>query len=135
MRKMSHDPVWGAFLRELTKLSSISDEEAVDAAKALSESSGSRVRRYASSAAVGAVASPLIGAAGELAAAVAGPRGTRMRAAKNALRKSLSRPELAKRVATGVLSGGALQAVRENVQLSKARKTYEDFLHEHSRGA
>jgi hypothetical protein len=129
MRKKSHDPMWAAFVEEISKLA-VSEEEALEAAKALSESKQKRLQRYATSTGIGAVASPAISLAGHTAAALASPRGQRMARLKDAYKGGV-KSELAKNVTTGALSGGALQAVRENVQLSQAKKTYQDFLREH----
>lgn len=130
LKKKASDPMWAAFIDELEKIS-VSEEEAIDAAKMLSESKRSRTKRYVQSAGVGAVATPLVSVAGDVAKAVAGPKGQRMTAVKGVLREGFSRPELAKQVTRGIAGGGALQALRENVQLHQAKKTYSDFLREH----
>jgi len=124
--KKSEDPVWGAFV-ESVKVA-VSDEDALEAAKALSESTGSRARRYAQGAGIGAVASPAMEVAGNAAKALAGGKG--LRGAASAARDTVRKPELARFVTKGVLGGGAVQAVRENVQLSNAKKTVSDYLKE-----
>lgn len=125
--KKSDDPLWGAFVTAI-KLA-VSDEEALEAARALSEPPSSRARRYAQGAGVGAVASPAMEVAGNAAKALAGGKGVRGAAA--AAKDSLRKTELARFVTKGVLGGGAVQAMRENVQLSSAKKTVEDYLKEH----
>lgn len=128
-KKKSSDEQWAAFFDEVSKLA-VSEEEAIDAAKQLSESRSRRIKRYATSAGIGAVASPTISLAGHGVAAALSPRGQRLARLKDAYKGGF-KPEIGRQVATGTLSGGALQAVRENVQLQQAKKTYQDFLREH----
>jgi hypothetical protein len=127
--KKSSDAVWDGFFDEM-KLA-VSEEEALEAAKALSEPERQRTKRYAISGAIGGVASPVIGFAGEAAKALAGPKGGRLSGVVKAFHAERALPELSKNVTKGVLGGGAVQALREHVQLQEAKKKYQDFLKEH----
>ena len=120
MRKLS------AFADELRKLSEVSDEEAIDAAKHLSTDPRSRTRRYLEASAIGGVTKPGIDAVGELARDLAteGPQKF-----KN-VRGALSRPSLARGVTAGVLGGTSIEAIRQGLQTQHAKKTLERFKHE-----
>jgi hypothetical protein len=107
----------------------VSDDEALDAAKMLSQKG--RVRRYAEHGAIGGLAYPIIGAAGDAAGRVAEHAGSgKLRAAGTAARAALRAPELVKNVTRGVLSGGVVQAAREGVEVGKAKKTVRSFIEE-----
>jgi len=130
MSKRSQDTVWSSFFDEV-KLA-VSEEEALDAAKALSESRRSRLKRYGQGAAIGSVSYPAVGLAGEaVKGLVAAPKGQRLKGAVKGLRDAANLPDMAKNVTRGALGASAVQALRENVQLQSAKKTYEDFLREH----
>lgn len=122
--KKSGDPLFDAFF-EHAKLA-VSDDEALEAAKALSESHKSRARRYAQGAVIGGAATPAINVAGDVIKGALTGKGVR-----GVLRESLSAPELAKSVTKGILGGSMVQAVRENVQLADAKKTVKTYLAEH----
>jgi hypothetical protein len=130
LKKRSSDATWSAFVSELSKLA-VSDDEALEAARLLSESRKSRLKRYTQSGVIGATTTPVVRYTAELAAAAASPKHQRVNALREATRKAFSRPEIAKHVTGGALGGGVIQGVRENVGLSQARRTYENYLKEH----
>ena len=130
MEKKCQDAQWSAFF-DAVKIA-VSEEEAIDAAKALSESRQRRMKRYGTGAAIGALSYPAVGIAGEAVKGfVAGPKGGRLRSAAKAVGQAAKAPELAKNVTRGALGASAVQALRENVQLQDAKKTYQTFLKEH----
>lgn len=130
MGKHSQDAMWLAFFDQV-KLA-VSEEEALEAAKALSESRRSRLNRYGTGAAIGAASYPMVSLAGEAVKGfVAAPKHHRLRGALKSVRQATDLPDVAKNVTRGTLGAGAVQALRENVQLQSAKKTYEDFLREH----
>ena len=132
MEKKCQDAFWASFF-DTVKVA-VSEEEAIDAAKALSESKQRRLKRYGTGATIGALSYPAVGLTGEAVKGfVAGPKGGRLRSAFKAVREGATAPELAKSVTRGALGAGAVQALRENVQLQDAKKTYQSFLRE--RGA
>lgn len=110
----------------------VSEEEAIDAAKLLSQKRKDRVQRFAEGGTIGALASPVMRAAGRAAEAVVstpGGIGKRMTAAgKASLRTTPG--ELVRHVTEGGLAGGGVQAIREGVELGKANKTVQSFLDE-----
>lgn len=111
----------------------VDEDEAMDAAKLLSEKG--RTRRYAEGGAIGGIAAPLVSAAGEAARGFAAHVGQgKVRAALEAGKAALKGPELAKAVTSGALGGGVIQAVREGVELGKAKRKVQDFINER-RGA
>jgi len=135
-------PISLAKLIEKTKMSSfaeavkqaVSADEALDAAKMLSVDKKTRIRRYAEGGAIGGAAYPLVNAAGEAAGALAGHSSSgKVRAVGSALQKSFKRPELARNVTRGALGGGGVQAIRDGVELGRAQKTVQNFLHQHGR--
>jgi hypothetical protein len=130
MEKKCQDALWSSFF-ETVKIA-VSEEEAIDAAKALSESKQRRLKRYGMGAVIGATSYPAVGLVGEAVKGyVAGSSGGRLRGAANAVRQAATAPELAKNITRGALGAGAVQALRENVQLQDAKKTYRSFLQEH----
>lgn len=112
----------------------VSEDEALDAAKMLSVDKKTRLRRYAEGGAIGGVAYPGIAAAGEAAGALASHGPGKLRAAGAAVRATLKRPDLAKSVTRGVLGGGGVQAIREGVELGRAKKTVSNFVRERMPG-
>lgn len=130
MSKRSQDLLWASFFDEVKV--AVSEEEAVDAAKALSESRRSRLKRYGQGALIGATAYPVVGVTGEAVRGfVAAPKGQRLRGAAASVRDASRLSNLAGSVTRGALGAGAVQALRENVELQSAKKTYKDFLREH----
>lgn len=130
MGKSSQHPMWSSFFDEV-KLA-VSEEEALDAAKTLSESRRSRLVRYGTGAAIGSTSYPVVGLAGEAVKGfVAAPKGQRLKGATKGLRDAANLPDIAKSVTRGALGASAVQALRENVQLQSAKKTYKDFLRQH----
>ena len=129
LEQLIHKTKMSAFVK-----AAVSADEALDAAKMLSVDKKTRVRRYAESGAIGGAAYPVISAAGEVAGALAGPKGQRLQHAASAARKAFSRPEVAKSVTRGVLGGGGIQAIREGVEIGKAKKTVKGFLDQHRGG-
>jgi hypothetical protein len=123
-----------AFFDEVQRKIATSEEEVLEAAKQLSVDKRTRLRRYGEGAAVGAAAFPVMSLAGNLAGAAAGPRGQRAEMARQALRKAVSRPELASNVTRGVLGGGGVQAARDGLELGRAKKTVQGFLSSHGVG-
>ena len=129
MQKRCEDARWAAFFDQ-AKLA-VSEEEALDAAKALSEARGKKLKRYGVGAAIGVTSYPAVAALGEgVKGFVAAPKGKRLQGALQGARKSIAAPELAKNVTRGGFGATAVQALRENVQLQDAKKTYRAFLKE-----
>lgn len=130
MEKKCQDAQWSAFFDAVK--TAVSEEEAIDAAKALSESRQRRMKRYGTGAAIGATSYPAVGLTGEAVKGfVAGPKGGRVQSALKAVRQAAAAPEIAKNITRGALGASAVQALRENVQLQDAKKTYRTFLQEH----
>lgn len=121
---------WDGFFDELRKIA-VEDEEALDAAKRITSAQKDQGRRYIGTTAIGAVAGPTAAFLGDAAGAMAHPKGQRLKALGQAVAKHREAPELARNVAKGAISGSAIQAAREHVQLSDARKTYEQYVREH----
>lgn len=111
----------------------VSEEEAIEAARRLSENRKNRVRRYVESGTIGGAAYPIISAAGEAAGALAGRGPGRFAAAGRAAAKVMNRTDLAKNVTRGMLGGGGVQAMREGVELGKAKKTVSSFIDDRKR--
>lgn len=112
----------------------VSEDEALDAAKMLSVKG--RARRYAEGAAIGGITYPVVSAAGELAKGVTAHTGSgKVKAGITAARAALARPEVAKSLTRGALGGGVIQAVREGVELGKAKKTVRSFIDERTKGS
>jgi hypothetical protein len=112
----------------------VSEDEALDAAKMLSVKG--RARRYAEGATIGGASYPLIAAAGEAAKTVAEHSGSgRLRAVGAAARGALKAPEVARSVTRGALGGGVIQAVREGVEMGRAKKTVKKFVNERTKGS
>jgi len=113
----------------------VSEDEALDAAKMLSTKG--RTRRYVEGAAIGAAVNPAMRAIGRgVEAATNAPRGMgswRAGLARAAV-KGVSRGELTRHVVEGGLAGGGVQAIREGVELGKAKKTVRNFISERSGG-
>lgn len=128
--KKSVDPVWSAFFDELSKEAETSEADALEAARVLSMSPAARYKRLGASGAVVSVAYPSVSLVGELAAAAASPKGSRVKVMKAAIDKIVARPELTKQITRGVLGGSVIQGLREGVQLSQAKKTYKNFIQE-----
>lgn len=106
----------------------VSEDDALDAAKMLSTKG--RARRYVEGGVIGGAAYPLTAAAGEVAGALAGHGSGKLRAAGAAAKATFKRPELAKSVTRGALGGGVIQAVREGVELGRAKNTVRSFVEE-----
>lgn len=109
----------------------VSEDEALDAAKRLSEGRKSRVRRYAEGGVIGGLVNPALRAAGRgVEAVVNAPKGSggwRVGFARAAV-KGVSKGELARHLTEGALAGGGVQAIREGVELGKAKKTVKSFV-------
>ncbi len=109
----------------------VATAEVLNAARVLSESGG-RTKRYATGAAIGAATGPLVTLSGNVAevlgTAAKNLHGGRRAAVVEALGKSLSRSQLAKDVAKGVVTGSGVQAIREGVELHQAKKTVQNYL-------
>lgn len=130
MEKRCEDAFWSSFFGSVKM--AVSEEEAIEAARALSEDRKSRLKRYATGAGIGVTSYPFVNIASEAVKGfTAGAPGKRLSSAAKAVRAASSAPELAKNVTRGGLGAGAVQALRENVQLQGAKKTYESFLREH----
>ena len=116
------------------KTAVVSDFEALDAAKIVSEPTSRRIQRYATGAAIGAGTSPVVTLAGNVAGALGthakdlATPGRRGAAVLDAARLALTRPQLAKDVARGVVTGAGVQAIREGVQRQQAKKTVTSYL-------
>lgn len=107
----------------------VEEDEALDAAKLLSQKG--RMRRYAEGGAIGGITYPLVNAAGEAAKGFAAHAGQgKLRAAAHAAKAVLTKPELAKNITRGTLGGGVIQAVREGVEMGKAKRKVRDFISE-----
>lgn len=110
----------------------VSNTDVLNAARTLSESKGSRLRRYGSGAAIGAATAPAVTLSGNVAevlgTAAKNLHGGRKAAIGAAVARSLSRPQLAKDVAKGVVTGSGVQAIREGVELRHAKKTVSNYL-------
>lgn len=108
----------------------VSDDEALEAARLLTQKRKGRLHRYAESGAIGALANPAIRAVGRgVEAAVGAPKGMgawRGGFARAAM-KNVNRGELARQLTEGGLAGGGVQAIREGVELGKAKKTVQRF--------
>lgn len=110
----------------------VSEYEALDAAKRLSEGRKSRLRRYAEGGAIGGMANPVLRAVGRgVEAAVNAPTGSRVGKAVAAIRGT-TRGELARHLTEGALAGGGVQAIREGVELGRAKKTVKQFIDNHT---
>ncbi len=110
----------------------VSEEEALDAAKMLSTKG--RTRRYAEGGLIGGTTYPLVSAAGEMAKGVAAHSGSgKLRAGVTAARSALKGPEVAKSLTRGAFGGGVIQAVREGLEMGKAKKTVRQFVDERTK--
>lgn len=106
--------------------SAVDEEEALDAAKKLTYGRKGRLGRYAATGAIGGALAPAVSLGGNLAESVAA-KGLR-RGAAEAVKKTFSKPSLARDVTRGALGGGVLQASREAVDLNRAKKTVDKFV-------
>lgn len=112
----------------------VSEDEALDAAKMLSTKG--RARRYVEGGMIGGASYPIISAAGEAAKGLTAHSGSgKLRAAGAAARAVLKGPEVAKSVTRGAMGGGVIQAVREGVELGRAKKTVRQFIDERTKGS
>lgn len=106
----------------------VSDDEALDAAKLLSNKG--RARRYAEGAGIAATVNPVMRMVGKGVEAAANARGGGRAGMARAAIKGITRGELSRHVVEGALAGGGVQAIREGVELGKARKTVKNFVAE-----
>jgi len=110
----------------------VSNTDVLNAARTLSESKGNRLRRYGSGAVIGAATAPAVTLSGNVAevlgTAAKNLHGGRRAAIGSAVAKSLSRPQVAKDLAKGVVTGSGVQAIREGVELRHAKKTVSNYL-------
>lgn len=124
----------GGFADRIKK--AVSEDDALHAAKTLTHSKG-RVRRYVEGGAIGGLANPALRAAGRgIEAAVNAPKGSggwRAGFARAAI-KSVNKGEMARHITEGALAGGGVQAIREGVELGRAKKTVKNFLSERRAG-
>jgi hypothetical protein len=120
------------FLDRIKK--AVSEDEALDAAKMLSTKG--RLRRYVEGGLIGGMSYPVISAASEAAKGFTAHSGPgKLRAARAAARAVLKGPEIAKSVTRGVMGGGVIQAVREGIELGRAKKTVRQFIDERTKGS
>lgn len=119
-----------AFFEMASKIA-VSDEEAVDAAKMLSENPRSRARKYVDAGVVGGALNPAVDAAGHFAKGLADAApGARVAGGKATVGKELTRGGLARSATRGLLGGMVIQAGREGMQLRRAKDTYHRFMEE-----
>lgn len=119
-----------AAFTERVKQALVSDEEALEAARLLS--SKGKARKYVEGGVIGGALSPAVSFGGNLAESVA-RKGFNRRALASATAETFSKPRLAGSVARGALGGGVIQAVREGVELGKAKRTVREFLKQHNK--
>lgn len=119
--------MYDAFFATLKAAAEVSDVEALDAARLISEPARRRAQRYATGGVIGAATAPVVTMAGNLAEAAARP-GQRGAALAHAARTALARPQIAKDVARGVVTGAGVQAIREGVQRQQAKRVVTDYI-------
>ena len=86
------------------------------------------MKRYATGAAIGAATGPVVHMAGETAAKLISKGPGKWGRLGNAARHAVSRPELARHVAQGVVTGAGVQAIREGAQLHQAKGVVKSYL-------
>lgn len=112
----------------MPKLAAVSADDALEAARTLSEDKRTKMQRYADTSAVGAVASPLVDVTGRATKAFGdAQRGARMSSALHAIRGT-SKGDIAKSMTQGILAAGAVQAAREGVSARRAKDTFHKFM-------
>ncbi len=114
-----------AFVDELAKISAVSEEEALEAAKTLTEARG-KARRYAGAGLIGGITKPLIGITGEAVKGFA-ERGGGLKGTLGAIRGT-TRGTIAKDIVTGGAGGAVIQGIREGMKIRQAKKTYQQFM-------
>ncbi len=128
--------MFSAFAAELQKIA-VSEEEAVDAAKLISQDPRSRARKYLDAGVVGGVLNPAVGASGHFVKGFVDTRGGVGRRFAGGVREMGSKTtkgEVARSAHTGLFGGMAVQAGREGLQAQRARATVDQFLREHREG-
>lgn len=120
-----------AFVEEVKR--AVDEEEALEAAKKLTYGSKGRARRYGATAAIGGALAPVVTLGGNFAEAAA-TKGVR-RGAVDAVKKTFTKPSIARDVARGALGGGVIQASREGVELGRAKRTVNTFIEQHKKQA
>lgn len=129
-------PLFAAFVDELQKIA-VSEEEALDAAKLLSQDPRSRVRKYVDAGAVGAVLNPAVDTTGHFVKGFVDTNGglkARLAGGASEIGKKMTLGEAARGVHRGLFGGMAVQAGREGFQLHRAQDTYQRFMREHGGG-
>lgn len=132
----SKTSVFAAFADELQKIA-VSEEEAVDAAKLISQDPRSRARKYLDAGVVGGVLNPAVGASGHFVKGFVDTKGgLRQRLAGGAKEfgTKATLGEAARGAHTGFFGGMAVQAGREGIQARRAKDTVDQFLREHREG-
>lgn len=125
---MSYDArVMATFFETISKIA-VSDEEAIQSARVLSEPKRSKVRRYVDAGVVGGTLAPAVELAGSFAEHAGNAKKDRL--ATGLANARLSKGQLAKAVTKGVLGGAVVRAGQEGLQLHRAKDTYNRFLQE-----
>jgi hypothetical protein len=121
-----------AFASEMHKIA-VSEEEALDAARIISQDPRSRARKYFDAGAVGAALNPFVDASGHAVKGFVETPGSfkqRARGAAREVRLKSTRGEVARTMHRGLFGGMALQAGREGLQARRAKDTVDRFLRE-----
>lgn len=112
------------------KANLIDDEIALDAAKALSKDTKTRVRRYAENSALSGVAAPLITGTARGVKGLLDAKQGRWREAVKGI-KDTTRGGLASDAVRGAMTGAVLTGGRDQLELHHARNTVKDYLRQH----
>jgi hypothetical protein len=121
-----------AFFDEMWKLSDITSEKALEAAKRLSESPKERAIRHTEAGVIPAAMGPALSAVARGTKALVNAKKGRWSAARKAIRNT-TKGDVAADTIRGGLFGAGLSVSREGLQLARARDTYEDFMKQHKR--
>lgn len=115
---------------EAVKTAAISDDAALDAAKRLQESPGTKFRRQAELGALTATAAPVIGAASRAVKGAIDAKKGRLGAARAAFRDT-TRGGVVADAFRGGLTGVAIGTGRESLEDARAKKTVRRYIEQH----